>query len=265
MNSALYVGQVRHRRFTPTPHQFAYKLFMLSIDLDEMDSVFDRFWFWSVNKPNLASFYRRDHLGNKNDNLKQAVYQLVKERNGISLSGPVRLLTNMAYFGYRMNPVSFYYCYDDKGETVVAIVAEVNNTPWGEQHCYVLTDNKNQHGSGVKKYHSKKAFHVSPFMGMDMEYDWRLSDPADHLSVHIQNFVHKDKRGSEKLFDATLTLQRQKITSYSLARVLLQFPFMTLKIVSLIYFEAIRLWFKKVPIHDHPDKKETPATVENKL
>ncbi len=251
MKSCIYEGQVRHRRFLPRSHEFSYRLYMMYIDLDEIPSLFDRFWFWSAQRFNLAWFKRSDHLGDTNVPLKQAVRDMLYERTGIKTEGPIRLLTHCRYFGFGFNPVSFYYCYDRQDSRVEHIIAEVNNTPWGEQYCYLLCEAENKMmnttPAGHKQYCPIKDFHVSPFMPMNIQYDWRFNQPGQRLTVHMQNFEN-----ANKLFDATLDLEYQPIKSSSMARVLLQYPVITLKIVAGIYFEAMRLLMKRIPFYDHP-------------
>ena len=258
MKSCLYVGQVRHRRFAPRDHAFYYKLFQVYLDLDELDTVFRKHWFWSVARPNLASFRREDHLGDPSQPLSEAVRDLVESNSGLRPKGPIRMLTHLRYFGYGFNPVSFYFCFDEHDEKVETVVAEVNNTPWGEQHCYVLDESINTGSEHKKRYQINKQFHVSPFMDLDMLYSWRLTRPGNHLLIHIEN-----EKDCAKLFDATLVLEREEISTKSLARVLARFPFMTAKIVLAIYFEALRLWLKKVPLFNHPGKAEAPTTVKS--
>jgi len=258
MQSCLYAGQVRHRRFAPREHAFTYKLFQVYLDLDELDTVFHRRWLWSVTRPALARFKREDHLGNPEQPLAEAVRDLVQAETGRRPAGPIRLLTHLSYFGYGFNPVSFYFCFDSEGESVETVVAEVNNTPWGEQHCYVLDESINFGSRDKKRYEIEKQFHVSPFMDLDMHYRWRLTQPGEKLLIHIEN-----EKDSNKLFDATLTLQRRKITSASLAGVLIQFPFITAKTVIAIYFEALRLWLKRVPFIQHSVKEEAPHSAKS--
>jgi DUF1365 family protein len=250
VKSAIYAGQVRHRRMQPVPHAFDYRLFMMYLDLAELPGLFRGRWFWSARRPALARFRRCDHLGDPAVPLDRAVRELVAARTGVEPAGPIRLLTHLRYFGFVFNPVSFYYCFDEEDRRVETIVAEVNNTPWGEQHCYVLPAAEDRGRGGHHRYAATKAMHVSPFMPMDIEYDWRVSDPDDRLTVHIEN--HRD---GAKLFDATLDLERRAISGRSLAGVLARFPLMTLRVLVAIHWQALKLWLKKVPIHDHPDKR----------
>jgi uncharacterized protein len=256
MHSRLYVGQVKHRRYMPAPHAFQYGLFMLYLDLDELPTLFDSFWLWSTRRPALARFRREDHLGEKTADLASAVREFVLQESGISLKGPIRLLTNLRYFGYGFNPVSFYYCFDETDENVEVIVAEVNNTPWGEQYCYILPDVHNQGNTVTKRFLLDKRFHVSPFMDMNMDYDWRFKTPAEKLLVHMKNF-----QNGEELFNASLSMRQKPVNSFNLAIALIRFPLVTLKIIVAIHYQALRLWLKNIPFFPHPDKQEAPAPV----
>lgn len=229
---------------------------MLYLDLDELPELFGNRWLWSTRRPAIARFRREDHLGDRRIDLATAVRGLVRDETGITLDGPIRLLTHLRYFGYGFNPVSFYYCFDRSGENVEAIVAEVNNTPWGEQYCYILPESRNQGSAGKKRYLLDKRFHVSPFMDMNIDYDWRFTVPAETLSVHMKN-----NRQDAPLFDATLSLRRRPISGFNLAGVLILYPLMTAKVVAAIYYQALRLWLKKVPFYPHPDKQEAPDPV----
>lgn len=251
MHSALYHGWLDHRRNTPRPHAFRYRLFMAYIDLAELDHVFRGRWLWSTRRAALARFDRRDHLGDPSKPLDEAVRDLVQERTGRRPAGPVRLLTHLRYLGFVFNPVSFYYCFDAPGRSVDAVVAEVNNTPWGERHCYVLSQDRP--GARLLRARSAKALHVSPFHPMALQYDWRLAVPGEALAVRMALRPAEPAMASP-VFGATLSLRRVPITGASLARTLLCFPWMTAKVAAGIHWEALRLWLKGNPVHDHPTR-----------
>lgn len=249
--SCIYEGQVRHRRFRPVVNHFRYRVFLMYLDLEELPGLFTDRLLWSAHRVNLAYFRRRDHLGDPAVPLDQAVRDLVEQRTGKRPRGAIRLLTHLRYFGYCFNPASFYYCYDPSGKRIDAIVVQVHNTPWGEEHCYVLDEARNEHPNpGFKRFQHAKEFHVSPFMPMDIWYDWRFSQPGSTLNVHFMNFA-----AGQKIFDATLTLARRELTPENLQRVLLAYPLMTLKVITLIHWQALRLLCKGARFVPHPRKR----------
>lgn len=250
MNSCIYEGRVRHTRRKPVKHQFNYRLFMMYLDLDELPDLFRGKWLWSVSRPALARFRRRDHLGPENKPLAECVRDLVEFESGRRPDGPVRLLTNLSYFGYCFNPVSFYFCFGTDGRSVEYIVAEVNNTPWGEQDTYVMPCTDGDVSKKSWRFRPVKKMHVSPFMPMDVEYTWAFSEPADRLSVFMADY-----KDGERLFDATMLMARREITGASLASVLMRHPFMTGKVIFTIYWEALRLWLKRTPVYEHPRRR----------
>jgi DUF1365 family protein len=253
LESCIYEGHVRHRRFAPVANQFRYRVFLMYLDLAELPTLFNDRLLWSADRVNLAYLRRRDHLGDPLVPLDRAVRDLVEERTGMRPGGPIRLLTHLRYFGYCFNPASFYYCFNPARERVDAIVVQIHNTPWGDEYCYVLEEAHNEYPAPrFKRFQLPKAFHVSPFMPMDIWYDWRFKEPGKTLNVHFMNYV-----GGQKIFDATLTLARREITPRNLTRVLLSYPPMTLKVVTMIYWQALRLWLKGAKFYVHPKKTKS--------
>jgi DUF1365 family protein len=239
--SALYEGIVQHRRYTPVAHAFRYSLCMLYVDLAELPMLFEGRWLWSARRPALAEFRRSDYLGDPEQPLVTAVGDVVEAHLGRRPTGAIRLLTQPRYFGLVFNPISVYYCFDKQNQLDI-VVLEVSNTPWGERCTYVVE----AHTSTAV---AAKQMHVSPFMDMDMHYRFTLNAPGEALTLHIACV----KNGAVVL-DAALQLQRREITTTSLHRVLWRYPFMTGKVMAAIYYQALRLWWKRVPFVPHPQR-----------
>jgi DUF1365 family protein len=252
VRSALYTGWVAHRRAQPTRNAFRYRIFMVWLDLAELDTVFAGRWLWSTRRPALARFAREDYLGPHDRPLDAAVRDLVEARTGTRPAGAVRMLAHLRYFGYCFNPVTFYYCYDaaDRLET---IVAEITNTPWRERHQYVLPLGRAAADGRHHVWEFGKDFHVSPFLPMAMDYEWRFDAPGERLNVHMVNRDPGAPRET-RVFDATLALEREEIAGPALAKALAGYPFMTAKVVAMIHWQALKLWLKRTPFFVHPAK-----------
>lgn len=246
----IYEGTIRHRRLRPVAHQFQYKVFFMFLDLDQLERLSGIHPLWSGTGVNLAYFRRRDHMGDPQISLDRSIRDFVQTRIGRRPAGPIRMLAHLRYFGHCFNPVSFYYCYDAADERVETIVAEVHNTPWGQEYLYVLPATKSIHPSAQWRRHRfKKEFHVSPFMDMDLHCDWRFRVPGEKLNVHMINY----EKG-ERLFDASLSLTAKPVTRSHLTRALLAYPVMTAKVMFLIYWQALKLIIKGAPFFTHPQK-----------
>ena len=245
MKSCIYKGRVNHTRTNPRLHEFSYSLFMMYVDLEELPHLFAPYSLWSAEKSNVACFKRKDHYGDHNESLDSSIRDLVLKKTGDHITGPIRLLTHFRYFGYIFNPLSLYYCFDQHDQNIEYVVAEVTNTPWKEMHCYVLPND--QLGNSYFRANHQKEFHVSPFMDLNMEYRWKLGIPGKSLNVEIENWSD-----SNKIFSASIALQKQAINVSSLYKTLAHYPLMTLKVTSAIHFEALKLWSKGISYVPHP-------------
>jgi DUF1365 family protein len=246
--SAVYEGTVRHRRFEPVEHSFRYRLFLMYLDLGELPEVLDPFPLFSARRAAPARFRREDFLGEPDRPLDECAREVVAAATGTRPRGPVRLLTGLRYFGHSFNPVSFYYCFAGGGERVDAIVADVENTPWGERHPYVLA--RGERRGTVLADDLEKAFHVSPLMGMDQTYSFRASEPGESIAVQIES---RPRGEHGKTFDATLNLRRRELSRGTLNRMLARYPAMSLQVVTKIYAQALRLKLKGARYHPHPE------------
>jgi DUF1365 family protein len=229
--SALYTGTVMHRRTTGPAHHFRYPVYMLLLDLDQLDAL-DR------HRP--VSFFDRDHLGAPSLSVRANLERLFEQHGMEPPGGRVLLLTHCRVFGYVFNPVSFYYCYEPAG-TLQAVVAEVSNT-FGERHPYLLT------ADGPRRvWKEKKVFHVSPFFPLEGSYRWEVPEPAERLRIRVDLL-----RSGGHWLRARLSLQRRPLTDGALFRALLRYPVMTLQVISAIHWEALRLFFKGAPFWTKP-------------
>jgi DUF1365 family protein len=249
LKSAIYTGRVRHVRRSPAEHMFSVPLYLLYLDLAEIDRVFDGTSFWSATRPALGRFRRGDFHGDPNRPLDEAVRDLVAQRTGSRPRGDIRLLANVQTFGVAFNPAAFYYCFDEAGE-LEHVVTEITNTPWKERHTYVV-GRGGEPGTPAATF--DKAFHVSPFMDMDLTYRWRFTTPDRTLNVRMENLAD-----GERFFAATLSMERRALTPRALDRLLVRYPFMSAQVIAGIHFHALRLWMKRCPFYPHPAKRSIP-------
>jgi len=251
ITSCLYKAKVMHHRLAPKVHRFHYNVFMFYLDLDEIDMLSKKLKFMSRNRFNLFNFRDKDHLQlpkenpDASKNIRQHLTDYLSA-NGVNIgNGRIMVLTNLCTMGYQFNPVSFYYCYDEEGNIVCSIV-EVCNT-FLEMKPYFLGA---QTMDGDRfKLNTTKYFYVSPFIDMDTNFDFDLHIPGEKLQVKIDDY---DKEG-ERFFISTLSGVRKPLKDSTLLLYFFSFPFITLKIIGLIHWQALKLWLKKIPYHKKND------------
>ena len=267
--SAIYEGTVRHRRNEPKLHQFDFRFFMLLLDLEEIESLFRWQPFWSAKRWSLCRFKAEDHLKQLDSisDLRERVLAALTNEGVAQPIGPIRLLTQVSYLGYTMNPVSFFYCYNLTGDKIEAVIAEVNNTPWGEQHFYVIPAQQLTENSTIRSSDIKKAFHVSPFFDLAMNYRLAFSVPCETLAVKIENHaLGPDSSDTEtnasprKYLDVTMKLRRKKLSGWSLNGLLVRYPAISIQVAAGIYWQAFKLYMKKIPFVPHPNSSEKSTT-----
>jgi len=227
-----------HHRLSPKEHRFDLRMFYFSLDLDEIDEVARRVPAFRHNRPGLYSFRDRDHLDLGKPTLRENL-SVWLETQGLSLAPDVRiqLVTLPRFLGYIFNPVSFYFVSRPDGSPHFAI-AEVGNT-FGEMKPYLLREPTE---TGTFRLTTPKHFYVSPFSDLDDAFDFRLAVPGDRLAMRIN-----DQREGKPVVITALTGSRLPLTSRNLAWLTLKFPFVTLKVIALIHWHALRLWAKGIP------------------
>jgi DUF1365 family protein len=240
--SALYVGRVMHRRLRPRAHSLAYRVFWMLLDLDEIDDLGRSLKLFSVGRWNLFSFRAADYGDSSGRPLRAQVAEALEEAGISGADGPVRLLTMPRILGYAFNPFSVFFCHRRDG-SLAGTVYEVHNT-FGEVHRYVMPAD----GEAAPVRQSvDKAFHVSPFLGLAMDYAFRVDPPDDRVAVAIRA---SDRDGAILL--ASLSGTREPLTDGALLRVFLTHPLLTLKVTAAIHWHALRLVLKRIGIVRHP-------------
>ena len=237
-NSCIYIGNVIHKRFKPKKHFFKYSVFSILLDLDEINELDREISFFSYNKFNILSFFDKDHGNRDGSSIKNWLIQILQKKNISTKNIKIKILCYPRIFGYVFNPLSIFFIYDSDSNPTT-ILYEVKNT-FGEQHTYVFKiDIKNKQILN----NCKKRFYVSPFMDLESKYFFKMLIPNERLSVIIEQ---RDKEG--KLLFASQDGERVKISSKNLLISYLKHPLMTIKIISAIHYEALKLWIKGVKL-----------------
>ncbi len=237
MKSSIYEGTVVHERRGEHHRRFTYRVAMPMVDLDDLESLNDLAPLWRAEGCAVMTFRRKDFMGDPARPLTSIVRDTVAERLGFRPEGPILLLANHRTWGWCFNPIALYYCYAPDGETLLAVVADVTNTPWGDSHAYVLDARGN-----ARHFEQPKQMHVSPFLPMDLSYRFDVAAPGARCSVSIVVV-----RGDVVVFRAALSLGRRDFTRMELTRALLRHPFLTHRVSLGIYLRALRLWAARVP------------------
>ncbi len=244
MKNRLYQGVLYHRRNEPKQHTFSYQVFLPYLNLGELKQTLRGLPLWGTSPASLARFKRSDFLPSSEESLEDAARNLVEQELGFRPQGSVFLLANLRYFGYVINPITCYFCFHN--DRLAAVVLEVTNTPWDERVTYVLP----AHEGRVEHIFSKQ-MHVSPFNPMDLDYHWSCNTPDETLQIRLDV-----GRGTKTIFNASLSLRAQPLTKTAAVSALIKYPLMTAKVACGIYWQALRLWFKKTPIHPHPKAEQ---------
>ena len=252
-NSCIYIGSVIHKRFKPKKHFFKYSVFSLFLDLDEINELDQKILFFSYNKFNILSFFDKDHGYRDGSSIKNWLIHLLQKKDISTINIKIKILCYPRIFGYVFNPLSIFFIYDADSNPI-AILYEVKNT-FGEQHTYVFKiDIKNKQILN----NCKKKFYVSPFMDLESKYFFKVLIPNERLSVIIDQ---RDKEG--KLLFASQDGERVKLSSKNLLKSYLKHPLMTLKIISAIHYEALKLWMKGIKLVKKNLKIKNNTSYEN--
>jgi len=252
-NSCIYIGSVIHKRFKPKKHFFKYNVFSLFLDLDEINELDEKIPFFSHNKFNILSFFDKDHGYRDGSSIKDWLIEILQKKKISTRSIKIKILCYPRILGYVFNPLSIFFIYDADSNPI-AILYEVKNT-FGEQHTYVFKiDIKNKQIFN----NCKKKFYVSPFMDLESKYFFKVLIPNERLSVIIDQ---RDKEG--KLLFASQDGERVKISSKNLLISYLKHPLMTLKIISAIHYEALKLWIKGIKLVKKNLKIKNNTSYEN--
>lgn len=247
--SALYRGVVTHQRLRPRPHRLNYRVFWLLLDLDEVEGLDRHLRLFSRNRFNLLSFHDRDH-GDGSDTPLRAQVEAQLASVGVALNGgAIRLLTMPRVLGFVFNPISVYYAFHADGR-LAAMVYEVTST-FRERRAYVLPIADADGVSGRIRQQTAKRLYVSPFMDMDMAYDFRGRAPGERLMLGVNA---SDDQGL--LIATALHGRRRDMTDRALLGAVLAMPFLTLKVVVAIHWEALKLWLKRVPLTQRPPMQD---------
>jgi DUF1365 family protein len=250
MRSAIYTGQVSHRRFSPKAHDLRYRVYSLLLDLDELDELDRSLRWFSVDRFNLMSFRRKDHGPRDGSPLRPWAKGLLGEAGVEIGGGRIQMLVYPRILGYGFDPLTVWYCHDETGR-LAGVIHEVRNT-FGEYHCYVAPVGSTD---GIVTHATKKAFHVSPFFDVDGRYEFRLRPPNRSVGVVID---YSDETGP--LLTASFSGVRSDMTDRGLMSRFWDHPLVSLKVIGGIHWEALKLLRKRVGFRSKPQPPSEAVT-----
>jgi DUF1365 family protein len=251
--ASLYFGKVMHARLKPKSHRFSYSIFSLAIDLDQLPKANTLSSLFSVNGHNVFSFFEKDHGNRDGSSLRNHVDELLKQ-GGMAAPDRIVLWCNPRLFGYTFNPLSVFFCYDENDE-VFALIYQVHNT-FGEAHSYVAGIDYDMQTSGSIRQSADKCFYVSPFLDMDLKYNFRVNPPNETLKIRI---LEQDDKGP--ILSATFAGTYRELSTGNLLLGMIKTAGLTWKVMAGIHYEALFLWVKGITIRPRPAPPETPSFI----
>lgn len=265
IHSSLYTAKVMHHRLAPKKHSFWYRVYLFYLDLDEIEALSKRYFWFGLNRFNLFSFRFSDHLeilektnpaGAPAAPVKEQLRAYLLQNDVVLGNGKVMLLTNLAVLGYNFNPVSFYFCFDEKGVPLCA-VAEISNT-FREMKLFFI--GREDLEAGCFRQRAQKYFYVSPFIDMDTYFDFKLQVPEETLNIKIDDY---DQQGT-RFFISTLTGDQRVFNTRNALRYFFSIPLIPLRVMWLIHWQAFLLWRKKIVFHKKGSNQHLQKNVYNR-
>ena len=258
----LFKGWVQHSRIQPKQHRFRYRYFQIWLDVKKTDELNKLSRWWSTHKFNLIHFNRQNYLPGSGS-IYDEVRKIIKNQTNETFQGDVYLLGSLSYWGHCYNPVCFYFCYT-KNQELKYVLSEIHNTPWGQRFVYVhnidllkqpyqdlkISSHTNDLLSDNVRFNFDKKFHVSPFMPMDIQYDWQFKVGSQRIAISM-NLLQKNK----SIFNAKMILTDVALDSNTARSLAFSYPFACMKVLIAIYWQALILWLKRIPFFTHPDKQ----------
>jgi len=254
-------AMIRHRRYLPKSHHFETQLNYLWFDPEQIETITQQSYLWSSKRWNILTLDPDDFLIMEQGSIREKVAKILDKQANFILpfDAEIRVLALPRTCGFRFNSVVFYFIFDIHDQPLF-ILSEITNTPWNERHVYAHDCRHESVPQAHPKnyvFEFKKSFHVSPFMPMQMDYRWHFNLSAQRTIIHMQLWQQEILQ-----FDATMRFSLSSITFPSQQhRYAISSVFEPFKMMAGIYWNATRLWIKKVPFYRHPKKENGNNTL----